>query len=67
MCVELYLWFPIRLYAMERDSLAFTFTRFLHCHPRRIMQFRGVVKVINIEAADAGVTSVCDGTEVPSV
>jgi len=46
--------------------LRYTFTRFVHCHLQRIMQFRGVVKVKNIEATDAGVTSVCDGTEVPS-
>jgi hypothetical protein len=52
---------------MERDNLAFTFTRFVHCHPQRIMQFRGVVKVKYIEATFAGVTSVCAGTEVPSV
>jgi len=30
------------------------------------MQFKDVVKVENIEATNAGVTSVCDDTEVPS-
>jgi hypothetical protein len=52
---------------MERDNLAFTFTHFVHCHPQRIMQFKGVVKVKSIEATDAGLMSVCDDTEVPSV
>ena len=54
-CVELYLCLPIRLYAIERDNLTFTFTHFVHCHPQRIMQLKGVVKVKNIEATDAGV------------
>ena len=66
MCVEPYLCLPARLYAMERDDLTFTFTHFVHCRPQRIMQFKGVVKIKNIEATDAGVMPVCDDTEVPS-
>ena len=65
-CVELYLCFSIHLYAVKRDNLAFTFSRFVHCRPQCSMQFKGVVKIENIEATNAGVTSVCDDTEVPS-
>jgi hypothetical protein len=43
-CVELYLCLPIRLYAMERDNLAFTFTYFVRRHPQHTMQFKGIVK-----------------------